>query len=215
MHYPTQNTLIEGKKVRMIEHKTLTMDEVETGGYYKNCHLMAGEDEDSLRFSDVTFERCEFQQQVFEDSEWLDCHFVNIHFANATFDHSVFYRCTFHTCQLTGTNFYHNHWKNTKVIDSKANYININDSTIETCTFTDTNLIESSFQSVKIKKGLKFVRCDMNDADFLDTRLKDVDFSKSYFDSLRVSIEQLKGAIISPLQASVFIQFLGVQISDD
>ena len=58
MYYPTQNTLMEGKKVRMIEHKTLTMDEVETGGHYKNCHLMAGEDEDALRFSDVTFERC-------------------------------------------------------------------------------------------------------------------------------------------------------------
>lgn len=197
----------------MIENKTLGLDEVEAGGYYKNCHFRYSVER--IRFSDVTFERCEFQQTEFDDSEWLDCHFLNMNFSNYTLNNSVFYRCTFEKCLLTGTNFYYNNWKNSKVIESKANYLNFSESALETCEFIDTNLQESYFQSVKVKKGMTFIRCELNEADFLDTPLNQVDFSKSSFESLRVSMDQMKGCIISPLQASVLIRLIGVKISDD
>lgn len=197
----------------LIENKKICLDEVEAGNHYKNCQFSYSMER--LRFSDVTFERCEFQQTEFDDSEWLDCRFIYLDWSNCTLNNSVFYRCVFEKCNLTGANFYFNNWKNNQVFESKTNYLNFSESAIEMCEFIDTNLQESYFQSVKIKKGLKFIRCELNEADFLDTKLNHVDFSRSYFDSLRISVDQMKGCIINPLQASVLIRLIGVKISDD
>src|SRR5699024_9179233 len=117
-------------------------------------------------------------------------------------------------CQLTGTNFYFNHWKDNQVLECKAGYLNFSESALDNCVFSDCALQESYFQSVKVKKKLQFVGCELDEADFLDTPLNKVDFSKSMFSSLRVSPNQLKGCIINPHQATVLIQLLGVKIKD-
>lgn len=196
----------------MIEGETLSLDAVEAGRHYKNCYFSSASQ--PIRLSDVTFERCEFQQTDFENSEWLDCRLIHLNLSNHSLNSSVFYRCVFEKCQLTGTNFYFNHWKNNQVIESKANYLNLSESALENCSFTDCFLPDSYFQSVKIKKTLAFIRCELEEADFFDTPLKGVDFSKSIFSNLRVSPNQLKGCIINPYQAASLIQLLGVKIKD-
>lgn len=196
----------------IVEARQLPLDEVESGVHYKNCSFDYSED--LLRFSNVTFEKCTFQQTVFDHSEWLDCQFIQVNFSNFSLSNSVFYRCKFDKCQLTGTNFDHNHWKNNEVNECKGNYLNLSDSALEACRFLDTYLPEAYFQSAKIKKSCHFIRCELESADFLDTPLKGVDFSESLFTDLRVSPNQLKECVINPYQAAVFVRLLGVKIKD-
>lgn len=114
-----------------------------------------------------------------------------------------------------GTDFSNNHWKNTIIIDSKADYLNLSGSKIETSQFEKSSLVSAYFQNMQIKKGLKFTQCELDKADFLDTDLVGVDISKSFFETLNVTIDQVRGCIISPVQAIAFISLLGVKINDE
>ena len=70
----------------IIEGADLSLDAVESGEHYKNCRFSYSHE--PLRFSDVIFERCEFQQINFDDSEWLDCQFIHLNFSNYSFNNS-------------------------------------------------------------------------------------------------------------------------------
>lgn len=194
----------------MIENQTFSLDEVEAGESYKNCQFTYSSE--IIHVSDVTFERCEFQNQEFQRSEWLDCTFKDIIFSNLSFSESVFYRCRFEHCQLLGTNFIDNRWKETRISDSRCDYINFSESVLEKCFFENTSLKEAYFQSLTVKKSLVFDSCQLEQADFLGTKLATIDFSKSEFENIVFSPNLLKGAIISHYQAAQMIGMLGVKI---
>lgn len=196
----------------MFEDMKIPLDEVESGEHYKNC--MFSYANDRLHFSDVTFERCEFQQRELNDSEWLDCRFVKVDLSNKRILSSFFYRCTFEGCQLTGTNFDTNKWKDNHIVECKCNCLSFGEAIVERCTFTDANLKEAFFQDVKVRGGLMFDCCDLTGSDFSGTKLNGVDFSKSTFDSLRLSPDLVKGCSISPMQSMAFVALLGINIKD-
>lgn len=197
----------------MIENKKMSLDDIETGEYYKNCYFNYSSDR--IRFSEVIFDSCEFQQNDFRNSEWLDCKFIHLNLSNYLFANSIFYRCEFEKCQLTGADFSKNKWKANLISDSKANYLSLDSTSIDNCKFQDTKLKDSFFQAVKINNGLVFKNCELEDADFLDTNLNSVDFSTSYFDTLNISPNLIKGCIINSLQASLLISLLGMKIKDN
>lgn len=197
----------------MIENKRMSLDDVEVAEHYKDC--LFSYSSGSLHFSEVTFENCEFQQTEFSRSEWLDCQFIHMDLSNNVINESFFYRCTFDNCQLMGVDFSGNKWKSNKVVACKGDYVSFSCASIENCSFVETSLRESFFQEVKIKKGLKFDNCLLNQADFLETHLAGVDFSKSLFDSVIFSPELLKGCTINHIQATNLIALLGVKVNDD
>ncbi|WP_035444252.1 hypothetical protein [Lentilactobacillus hilgardii] len=63
-------------------------------------------------------------------------------------------------------------------------------------------------------KKMIFDQSDIDQIDFLDTKLKDVDLSQAKFDTLVVNPELIKGMIINPWQASLLIGLLGVVVKD-
>ncbi len=117
----------------MIENKTFPIDQLEAGETYRNCRWLPSAK--GVSFSDIVFEHCEFEEQRFTHSEWLDCIFKNSVLSNQDFSASVFYRCVFEHCQLLGTNFSTNRWKETRVVDSRGDYLNFSESIIEKNSF--------------------------------------------------------------------------------
>ena len=105
--------------------------------------------------------------------------------------------------------------ENTLVTNSKADYINLSGSKIENSQLEKSSLVDSYFQDVTIKKSLKFIQCELDKTDFLGTSLVGVDISSSYFETLNVTTDQVRGCIISPQQAITFVSLLGVKINDD
>ena len=196
--------------VRMIEQQTLSLDEVQAEETYVDCHFSYSSE--VLRFDGVTFKNCQFEQSDFSHSEWTDCRFINCQFLNNDFSDSFFFRTEFEKCQLMGTNFADNSWKKVKIIDSKADYFNVSGSKLADCRLVAVGLHEAYFQEVKITGGLVFEKCDLSGSDFLQTRLKNVDFSSSYFETLLLSVDKLKGCIISPMQAQILVGILGVKV---
>lgn len=197
----------------MITKQRLSLDEVVPGEIYEDCLFLYSSER--IHVDSIKFKNCEFQQTDFSDSEWLDCQIESCHFLNNDFSSSVFYRTIFNKCQLMGTDFSNNHWKNTIIIDSKADYLNLSGSKIETSQFEKSSLVSAYFQNMQIKKRLKFTQCELDKADFLDTALVGVDISKSFFETLNVTTDQVRGCIISPVQAIAFISLLGVKINDE
>lgn len=197
----------------MIKKQRLSLDEVVPGETYEECLFLYSVDR--IHIDSVKFKNCEFQQTDFSDSEWLDCQLEKCHFLNNDFTSSIFYRTTFEKCQLMGVDFSNNQWKNTLVTNSKSDYINLSGSKIENSQFEKSILFGSYFQDVTIKKGLKFVQCELDKTDFLDTSLVGVDISSSYFKILNVATNQVRGCTISPQQVIAFVSLLGVKIKDD
>lgn len=65
-----------------------------------------------------------------------------------------------------------------------------------------------------VKKALSFNNCDVNQIDFLDTRMKGIDLSKATFDDLIVNPELIAGLKINPWQAGQIVAMLGVIVED-
>lgn len=194
----------------MIEGQTINLDDVQTDETYVNCHFDYSSEQ--LRNSGATFKSCSFEQTDFSHSEWVDCTFENCQFLNNDFSGSLFFQTEFNKCQLMGANFADNTWKKVKVSDSKADYFNLSGSKLTDCCFNAVSLLEAYFQEVKVKSKLVYKNCDLSGSDFLQTSLKGVDFSSSYFESLLVTAEQIKGCTISAMQATLFVGLLGVKV---
>lgn len=194
----------------MITDQTLRLDEVRVDETYENCTFLTSNER--LRFSDVTFRRCTFEQDDLADSEWLDCEFQYINWSNKQIQRSLLYRCKFENCQLVGTDFFENNWRDNEVVESKADYLNLAAAKLNNCNFSDTDLKDASFQDGEITKVLKFKGGDLSHADFTETPLKQIDFSKSYFESILFTPGLLRGCKINSLQASVMLSMLGAKI---
>lgn len=196
----------------MIQGQNLSLDDVDSEKTYEECHFTYSSDQ--LSFSAVAFKNCTFEQTDFSHSEWVECEFKSCQFLNNNFSESCFFQTVFNKYQLMGTNFSNNTWKNVTVKDSKADYCNFSSSKIDASSFVDTSLLEAYFQETKIKKKLLCHNCEMNGVDFLDTSLRGLDLSTSYFDDLIVTPSLVKECIIAPLQATAFAGLLGVKFKE-
>ena len=65
----------------------------------------------------------------------------------------------------------------------------------------------------KLKK-VEFDSCSLDEANFDQTSLKGIDISSSTFDTLTVSVNDLRGCKVSPYQAIQFASLLGLIIKD-
>ena len=196
----------------MIANQTLRLDEVQADEEYENCTFLTSNER--LRFSEVTFSHCTFEQDDLADSEWLDCEFQAINWSNKQVQRSLLYRCKFENCQLVGTDFFENNWRDNEVIESKAEFLNLAAAKINNCKFTDTDLKDASFQECEVTKALKFKGGDLTQTDFTETTLKMIDFSKSYFESIRFTPAILRGCKVKSTQASVMMAILRAKIVD-
>ncbi len=61
-------------------------------------------------------------------------------------------------------------------------------------------------------RNCRFLPCEMNQADFSETKLAQVDFSTSEFEILYFSPQLMKGAVISQYQAVQMMAMMGVKI---
>jgi uncharacterized protein YjbI with pentapeptide repeats len=65
-----------------------------------------------------------------------------------------------------------------------------------------------SFEDVRVK------RCRFINADFNDTKLKDMDFSDSDISGISLNVQNLKGAVMNSSQALACTRLLGITIKD-
>ncbi|QEA31545.1 pentapeptide repeat-containing protein [Secundilactobacillus malefermentans] len=195
-----------------VEHQTLSLDDVEMNYRYVDCTFTYSNK--SIRLTNVTLSHCKFEQSNFDDAEWSGCTLDHLDWLNITAHNNAFFDCVFQDSLLMGADFTGSQFKRTTFDSCKATYLNLSETGIEAVTFNESQLIDSAFQAIKVKKHLTFKGCELTGIDLSDSNLSKVDISASYFDTLQLTLDRIAGLTISPLQATQIITLLGVKISD-
>jgi len=90
--------------------------------------------------------------------------------------------------------------------------VNFSECKFKSTAFVESNLNQAYFYNSKPQRSVAFQSCKLEEANFQDAPLKGIDLSTSEFESLTAGLFELKGAIISPIQAANIMEGLGVKV---
>ena len=93
-------------------------------------------------------------------------------------------------------------------------YINLSMTKMRTVRFSHCDFRNASLNDSKLIPAT-FDNCELLEADFSHTSLKGIDLRSSRITGIQLNIADLKGAIVSSLQAMDLLPLLGVKVEDD
>lgn len=158
----------------------------------KNSHF-ANTDFTGIDLSDVRFENCDFSNADLSNASMIRVEFVDCKLLGINLSESYIGQTGFHCCIINLGIF----------AQTKFENVLFEESILENADFFDCTF-----------KKLGFDTCHINDVNFRETSLKGIDISSSEFETIGVSMEHLKGCIVSRHQAAYFAGLLGIQIKD-
>lgn len=77
--------------------------------------------------------------------------------------------------------------------------------------FKDCILTDADFEECEME-NVRFHNCNLTNASFLGAKFKNVDFRESIIEKIKISVDQFKGIIIDPPQASYLISATGAKV---
>ena len=126
---------------------------------------------------------------------------------------SSLYRVEFISCKLLGTNLSETTMNHVLLHDCNAGYINLAMSKMNQVRFTHSQLRNGSLNDCRFS-SVAFESCDLVEADFSHAPLRGIDLRTSRISGITLNISDLKGAVITSLQAMDLLPLLGVIIED-
>lgn len=166
-----------------------------------------------LSITNCTFSHMLFQDCLFKSAQLTDVRFENCDLSNISFAGSTFYRVEFIACKLLGTNFSETTLSHVLMKGCNGQYINLAMSKMRTACFADSDFRNGSFNDSKLMPAA-FEGCQLIEADFSHTSLKGIDLRTSRISGIQLNLPDLKGAVVSSLQAMDLLPLLGVSIKD-
>lgn len=157
-------------------------------------------------FSHILFSECELKWAQLTDIRFENCDLSNISFAG-----TVFYRVEFISCKLLGTNFSEATLNHVRMEGCSSQYINLSMSKMRTVRFTNCDFRSGSFNDSKLMPAA-FDGCELLQADFSHTPLKGTDLRTNRITGIQLNIADLRGAVVTPMQAMDLLPMLGVVI---
>lgn len=149
------------------------------------------------------FEKCYLRDVVFDQCDLSCCDFTR---ANLT-------RVQFIDCRLTGAIFAGCYCSNLQLDRCRAPYSNFTQAKLHRVSFTGCDLHEAAIDDCRTDQdALIFSGCDLTDASLTHTSMNGLDLSDSQIDGIAVTLPELKGAIVSPIQACELSKLLGIII---
>lgn len=164
-----------------------------------------------------------FRHAVIRNSEFIDCSlgkfdatdvvFEDCDLSNIDFSYSIFHRVHFRRCKIIGANLRDTTFENVVFEGCNLNYTNLRFSSFKSCKIMDSSLVNTDLQSSKFNK-LLLESNDLRQAQMSGTKLKDIDISENNIDGLGIALEDMKGAIISPVQSLYLSRLAGLIIKE-
>lgn len=164
-------------------------------------------------FKNCTFRHHTFSECHFRSSQLTDVRFENCDLSNISFAESSFYRVEFISCKLLGTNLAGTTLNHVLLHDCNAGYINLSMSKMNQVRFSQSLFRNGSLNDCR-PASVAFENCDLVEADFSHTPLRGIDLRTSRISGISLNISDLRGAVISSLQAMDLLPLLGVIIED-
>ncbi|WP_294629558.1 pentapeptide repeat-containing protein [uncultured Bacteroides sp.] len=172
-----------------------------------------GIDKSYKSFANCTFRNLAFSECKFRSCQLTDVRFENCDLSNLSFAGSSLYRVEFIACKLLGTNLSEATINHMLLHDCHAGYINLSMSKMNQVRFAHSQLRNGSLNDCRFS-SVAFDSCDLVEADFLHSSLRGIDLSTSRINGITLNIGDLKGAVITSLQAMDLLPLLGVIIKD-
>lgn len=174
--------------------------------------------EEAIRRPYKVIRNCTFRNQTFVDCQLrflqlIDVRFENCDLSNVNFTASALYRVEFISCKLLGTYFPDSTLNHLLIHDCNASYINLAMSKMNQARFSHSLLHNGSFNDCRIS-SVAFESCELIEADFSHTSLSGIDLRTCRINGLILNVSDLRGAIVTSLQAMDLLPLLGVVIKD-
>jgi uncharacterized protein YjbI with pentapeptide repeats len=172
----------------------------------------AGENLKSLDVIKCRFVKCDFSECCMELAGFRDTVFEACDFSNCDFTKASFQRTLFQNCKLMGTDFIEGSLRYVRFLDVSGGYVNFADSKVQDTAFENSRLQNAAFSRCKLTALLK--ECDLSQSLFQQTSLKDIDLRTCRLHGIQITLPDLRGAIVTSMQASELAALLGLVIRE-
>ncbi len=172
----------------------------------------AGENLKSLDVLRCRFVKCDFTECSMELAGFRDTVFEACDFSNCDFSKASFQRTLFQGCKLMGADFIEGSMRYVRFLDVSGGYVNFADSKVQDTAFEKSRLQNAAFSRCKLTAS--FEECDLMQSLFQQTPLKDIDLRSCRLQGIQISLPDLRGAIVTPMQASDLAALLGLVIRE-
>ena len=170
----------------------------------------------------IAASKVEFRQCVFENVRFLHCDlykpdstdiiFKDCDFSNSNFGEGTFNRTVFENCKGVGVNFSGSYMTNAMFQKCQCKYMNLSRSNLKKFIPSEVNMSNGAMNDVKLN-DVEFNDCDFREAEIFHTPLSNVDFCSCNISGIKVTVEDLKGAVVTVYQAAELSKLMGLKIS--
>jgi len=176
--------------------------------------LIINDQEINFEIRDIEINGCnfinvDFSKYPLKNINLIDCIFEKCNLSNSEFFNNSIHRCIFDKCNLVGCDFISSSLQDISIFDTKGNYINFSDSKIRHFEIKNSVAKEGRFVRV-IFEEILFDEVDFDGCEFLNTKLKDIDFSSCNLQNIGVSSNDVRGVIVNEEQALMLVNLLGI-----
>ncbi|MEO8287845.1 MAG: pentapeptide repeat-containing protein [Chloroflexota bacterium] len=170
----------------------------------------------NLDAAHITFEKSTMTRAILRGShleglQIKDVRAEDCDFANATWPGVMLRRVEMHNSRLTGARANEAHFQDVLFSGCKCRLAQFRFSTFKAVRFENCDLSEADFQGADLTQ-VRFVNCDLSSAEMSQAKLAGADLRGCKTDGLHVGLEELRGAMIDPVQAVTLVRSLGIQV---
>lgn len=187
-------------------------DESSVTEYHFEGGSAAGWDLNKSEYRSCVFSACRLTGAHLEKAWLRDVVFERCELSGVRLVESTLHRVRFVDCKLSGVNLAGAALQDVCFQNCTADGMILSESGLKNVCFRDCKLQEASFSALHKKAVFSFERCDLRAVDFFHTPLKDVDLTSSDIDGIRLEGSELRGAVVTALQACELAKLLGVVI---
>ena len=166
---------------------------------------------DGPEFHGCLFDGCRLLDMEIEGVFFVDVVFRDCDLSNLSMRGGVFIRCVFERCRLTGADLAEASLTDVTFLNCKGDYLGLAQARCKDVRFVGCELTEAGMQEMQLARTV-FEGCRLQRAELFHTPLSGIDLTTDEIDGIRLEGSELKGAIVTPLQACELARLLGLII---
>lgn len=197
---------IENKRIECIN------DDEYNNVKFVDCSFIS-DDAEYVTFKSAVFKNCDFKGTRFYKAEFSDIRFENCDLSNVELNEATFHRAEFVDCRMTGIRLMGATISQALFQSCLGTYLNMNLASLKYCFWDHCFLSNASFQESKWFK-VEANETDFRGCQFSGTSLKSMDFSESNIEGICVQFEDIRGMVVSPVQAMELAKLLEIVIKE-
>lgn len=177
----------------------------------RGLRLPEGAERRSLHLDSCVLQTVGMPGAVIRAAKWKDVRFTECDLANMEVRGLTAVRVEFLGCRMTGLRAGESNWQNALFSGGDQRYAQFRFSNFQSAEFDGCDLQDADFYGADLR-GCVFRRCNLRNVELSKAKLSGCDLRGSAVDGLRLTAEDIAGAIVDAAQALQFAPLLGIRI---